>query len=171
MQEEDLNPPEIGRSRPAASGKPFDGPDPDAAKALVCEADVTARDTLTRVLTSMGYQTTQAESAREAIESMRLYLFDLVVLDERFDCSDRGTNDVLAYLQTLNMAIRRQMFVAILSDSRATLDNMAAFNMSVNVIINAAHLDKTGTILKGALADDARFYRIMKDTLKRLGKR
>jgi len=171
MQEEKGTPREIETGRYDASDRPFDVVEPDAETALVCETEATVRDALASVLNNMGYQTTQAESAREALKSMRFHLFDMVVLDEHFDCSASGRNEVLAYLQTLNMAIRRQMFVALVSDTYRTMDNMAAFNMSANVIINLKHIDKAGTILKGALADDAGFYRVMKDTLKRLGKK
>jgi CheY-like chemotaxis protein len=170
MEEEKGTPHEIETGRYDPPDRPFDAVEPDAETALVCETDVAVRDRLASVLKNMGYQTTQAESAREALKSMRFYLFDMVVLDEHFDCSASGRNEVLAYLQTLNMAIRRQMFVALVSDTYRTMDNMAAFNLSANVIINLKHIDKAPSILKVALADNAGFYRVMKDTLKRLGK-
>ncbi|MCX6545838.1 MAG: hypothetical protein NTV05_15670 [Acidobacteria bacterium] len=171
MQEEQGTPNAPAADRYDAADRSFDVVEPDAETALVCETDVTARDALVSVLKNMGYQTTQAESAREALKSMRFCLFDMVVLDEHFDCSSSGTNEVLAYLQTLNMATRRQMFVALMSDACRTMDNMAAFNKSVNVVINVKHIDRAGTILKGALADHAGFYSIINDTLRRLGRK
>jgi len=51
---------------------------------------------------------------------------------------------VLAYLETLNISIRRQMFVILLSNTYRTMDNMQAFNKSVNVILNLKNIDDVG---------------------------
>ena len=153
-----------------ASDRPFDFVDSDAETALICESDETMRQKLTSALHDKGYQTTIAASAREALKSMRFHLFDVVVVNENFDSSTPGHNDVLAYLETLAMGTRRQIFVALVSDNCRTMDNMAAFNKSVNVVINPKNIDDAGTILSGAIADNAAFYHVMKDVLKNMGR-
>jgi len=62
------------------------------------------------------------------------------------------------------------MFVALVSERFRTMDNMAAFNKSVNIIISPKNLDDAGTILKRGISDNAAFYRIFKDTLTKAGK-
>lgn len=153
-----------------ASDRPFDFVATDAKTALICEPDANVRTRLTSALNDMGYQTTLAASARDALKSMRFHLFDMVVVNENFDPSAPDRNDVLTYLETLAMSTRRQIFVALVSDKYRTMDNMAAFNKSVNVVINLKNIDNAGTIFRGAVADNAAFYRVMKETLNKMGR-
>ena len=153
-----------------ASDRPFDFVETDAETALICEPDENVRTKLSNALNDMGYQTTLAASARDALKSMRFHLFDMVVVNENFDPSAPDRNDVLAYLETLAMSTRRQIFLALVSDKYRTMDNMAAFNKSVNVVINLKNIDDAGTILREAVADNAAFYHVMKDILKKMGR-
>lgn len=153
-----------------ASDRPFDFVDTNAETVLICEPDENMRQKLVSALKDLGYQATPAASAREALKSMRFHLFDMVVVNENFDSPAPDRNDVLAYLETLAMSTRRQIFVALVSDKYRTGDNMAAFNKSVNVVINPKNIDDVGTILQGAVAENAAFYRVMKETLKKMGR-
>ncbi|PIP06372.1 MAG: hypothetical protein COX51_09025, partial [Syntrophobacteraceae bacterium CG23_combo_of_CG06-09_8_20_14_all_50_8] len=73
-------------------------------------------------------------------------------------------------LETLSMATRRQIFVALLSNKYRTMDNMSAFNKSVNVTINMKNIDDAETIIRGAVADNTAFYRVFGDVLKKMGR-
>ncbi len=148
----------------------FDFVDADAETALVCEPDPVARGKVKKALKGMGYQPMEVRYAKEALKSMRFHHYDVVVLNEHFDPSASGRNEVLDYLAKMNTGIRRQMFVALLSKTHRTMDNMQAFHKSVNVIINLKNIDDVSAILKSAIADNAFFYRIMKDILKKMGK-
>jgi CheY-like chemotaxis protein len=153
-----------------ASDRPFDFVDTNAETVLICEPDENVRQKLVSALKELGYQATPAASAREALKSMRFHLFDMVIVNENFDSLSTDRNDVLAYLETLAMSTRRQIFVAMVSEKYRTGDNMAAFNKSVNVVINPKNIDDVGTILQGAVTDNAAFYRVMKETLKKMGR-
>ena len=170
MEEEKTLLNEIAAGSYDASDRPFDFVATDAKTALICEPDEDVRTKLCRALDSLGYQTTVAATAREALKSMRFHLFDMVVVNENFAPSSPDRNDVLAYLETLAMATRREIFVALVSDEYRTMDNMAAFNRSVNVVINLKNIDDAGTILRGAVADNVAFYHVMKDILKKMSR-
>ncbi len=170
MEEEKSLLNEVAAGRYDASDRPFDFVESDAETALICESDETARGKISNALRNMGYQITEAPSAKDALKNMRFHLFDMVVANENFDLSEGGRNEVLAYLETLSMSTRRQIFAALITDTYRTMDNMAAFNKSVNVVINQKNIDDVGTILKGAVADNASFYRVMQDTLRKMGK-
>jgi hypothetical protein len=47
---------------------------------------------------------------------------------------------------------------------------MAAFNKSVNLVINPKNIDDFEKILKRALADNIAFYRVFKETLMKFGR-
>jgi len=153
-----------------ASDRPFDFVDADGETALVCEADEGAKEKISAALRTLGYQITEASSARDALKKMRFHVYDLVVLNENFDAQNPDANDILSYLQGLNMVVRRQMFVALVSERFRTMDNMAAFNKSVNLIVNQKNLDDAATIIKRGTADNKAFYRVFKDAMVKAGK-
>lgn len=170
MEEEKTLLNEIAAEKYDAADRPFDFVESDSETALICEPDGTVREKISGALKNMGYQTTEAASTGDALKSMRFHLFDLVIVNENFDPSAPDRNDVLAYLETLAMSTRRQIFVALVSNTYRTTDNMVAFNKSVNTVINLKNIDDVEKILRGAVAENAAFYRVMKDTLKKMGR-
>lgn len=161
---------EIATGSYNASDRPFDFVEADAETALVCEPDGTVREKISNALRKLGYQITEVSSAVEALKSMRFHMYDVVAVNENIEPSTPDRNDVLAYLETLSMATRRQIFVALLSNKYRTMDNMSAFNKSVNVTINMKNIDDAETIIRGAVADNAAFYRVFRDVLKKMGR-
>ena len=170
MEEEKNLLKEIAAGSYNASDRPFDFVDADAETALVCEPDDRVRERISKALRNLGYQIIEASEAIEAIKSMRFHVYDVVVVNEIIDPSAPDKNDVLAYLETLSIATRRQIFVALLSNRYRTMDNMSAFNRSVNIVINVKNIDDVGAIVKGAVADNAAFYRVFRDILKKMGR-
>jgi CheY-like chemotaxis protein len=138
--------------------------------ALVCEADPTVREKISEGLKGLDYQITTPEKAKEALKAMRFHVFDVVVLNELFDTTNPETNEILLYLDNLNMSTRRRFFVALVSDRYRTMDNMAAFSRSVNLVINLKSIEDTGRIIKQGLIDHKAFYHIFQETLQKLGK-
>jgi hypothetical protein len=50
------------------------------------------------------------------------------------------------------------------------MDNMVAFNRSVNLVVNLEDLDEIGKILSGALADHEHFYQVFWESMKKAGR-
>jgi hypothetical protein len=101
---------------------------------------------------------------------MRFHTFDLVVLDEGFDGGDPNSNYVLNFLGQTPMNIRRQMYIVLVGTGFRTGDNMIALNKSVNLVLNEEKLDDFEKILKQALADNQEFYRVLHESLQKVGK-
>jgi DNA-binding response OmpR family regulator len=118
----------------------------------------------------MEYQITVAESARDALKRMRYHVYDLIVVNENFDTDNPDANGVLIYLERLSMAVRRNMYVAMVSGRFRTMDNMMALNKSVNLIINVKNIEDIGKILSRGITDNEYFYRVFKETLKEVGR-
>lgn len=154
-----------------AAEKPFDFISANSETALVCESDPAIKEKITKILVNMGYHVTEPASGREALKSMRFHIYDLVIINENFDVADaQSSNEVLNYLQNLAAAVRRNTFVALLSDNYRTMDNMMAFNKSVNLMINKKNIGDFSIIISQGLADNKAFYGIFKETLKKLGR-
>ena len=141
-----------------------------AETALLCEPDAAIRAKIKAVLKKLEYNTTEPESAVEALKQMRFHVFDIVVLNELFDTQDPEKNDVLKYLSHLTMVTRRNIFVALTTSRFRTTDNMAAFNKSVNIIINTKNVNEMEKILKRGIADNKAFYSVLKESLSRISK-
>ena len=130
-----------------AAEKPFDFIEEEGKTALVCEQDNAIREQMTSVLELMEYYITVPESSRDALKKMRYHNYDIILINELFDTPDPGANGVLIYLERLNMAIRRNIYVAMLTTRYRTMDHMAALNKSVNLIINLQNIGDFGKIL------------------------
>jgi len=153
-----------------AGDKPFDFIEEEGLTALVCESNPLVLNTITQALELMEYQITKAESARDALKRMRYHNYDLFVVNENFDTENPESNGVLLYLERLNMMVRRNMFVALVSERFRTMDNMMALNKSVNLIINIKNIEDIGKILSRGITDNEFFYRVFQGTLKEVGK-
>jgi DNA-binding NtrC family response regulator len=170
MEEEKTLLNEVASEGYDAADRPFDFVGEEGATALVCEPDPAVREKITGALKEMGYQITAPETAKDALKAMRFHVFGVVVLNELFDTADSQTNDVLQYLESMAMTTRRRFFVALISGKYRTMDNMAAFNRSVNIVINLKNIDDTGKIIKQGVADNKAFYHIFQETLQKMGK-
>jgi len=146
-----------------AADRPFDFIEAGGATAIVCES-------IRRALKSLDYRITEAANAKDALKRMRFHVYDVAVIDERFDAENPDDNAVLKYLAGLNMSIRRQTFVVLVTERFRTLDNMAAFTKSVNMTINATNLDNAATIIKEGVEDNRAFYHIFRESLKKVGR-
>jgi len=153
-----------------ASDMPFDFVEAGTQTVLICESDAGVREKIFAAMKSSGYRITEAANARDALKKSRFHVYDVVVLNERFDTDNPDANDLLVYFESLPMFTRRQTFVILLTDRFRSSDNMAAFNKSVNLVVNLTNVDDFAAIFKRGLADHTAFYHIFKESLKKMGK-
>jgi len=153
-----------------AKDKPFDFIEEEGLTALVCESNPLVLKSISDALELMEYQITKAESARDALKRMRYHNYDLFVVNENFNTDNPESNGILLYLERLNMTVRRNMFIALVSDRFRTMDNMMALNKSVNLIINIKNIEDISKILSRAITDNEFFYRVLKSALKEVGR-
>lgn len=153
-----------------ALDKSFDFVEAGVETALICEQDEGLRKKIHSVLRQMGYHITEVESARDAMKYMRFRVFDLIVLDEDFEGSGPESNQVLQYIGHQPMITRRNIFVVLLGNDFKTADNMTAFNRSVNLVVNLRNIDELEKVLKRSLIEFEEFYRVLKGTLRKVGR-
>ena len=118
----------------------------------------------------IGHKFIVTPNTRDAIGKLRFHHFDLIILAEGFDGQPLDHSAILNYLNRLPMTVRRRIFLALVSDSFKTMDNMMAFAMSANVVINTKDTEKLDLVLRKAIAENERFYKVFKDTLVETGK-
>ena len=153
-----------------ASDKPFDFVEEESKTALVCEPDPAVKKTLIAALEQLEYHITDAADTAEALKKMRYHVYDVVFIDESFDTDNPDSNEVVAYLERVNMAVRRNIFVVLISQRYRTMDNMMAFHKSVNMVINVKNIGDIQKILGKGITDNDFFYNVFMETLRKIGK-
>jgi predicted Zn finger-like uncharacterized protein len=118
----------------------------------------------------IGYKCIFTPNTRDAIGKLRFHHFDLIILADGFDSQPLDHSVIVNYLNRLPMSVRRKVFVALISDNFKTMDNMMAFAMSANVVINSKDIEKLHLILKKAVSENERFYKVFFDTMIETGK-
>lgn len=119
---------------------------------------------------ALGYKVVSVENTREAINKMRLYHFDLAIVSDGFDGIGLKQSPITHYMNHLSMSIRRRIFIVLIGDTFSTMDHMMAFAMSANMVINPKDFGTLADILKSAIGDNERFYKVFMDTLTEFGK-
>ena len=151
-----------------ASEKPFDFIEEEGKTALVCESEALIRDKMRPTLELMEYHVNEVPTSRDALKKMRYHTYDLILLNEYFDTRDPDANPILIYLERQLMEVRRNIFVVLVSSRFRTMDNMAAFQKSVNMVINIRNIDDFDKILQRGLADYGLFYKVFKESLNQV---
>ena len=144
--------------------KPFDFIEEEGKTALVAEPDALIREKLRPTLKLMEYHITEVPNSRDALKKMRYHSYDLVVVNEYFDTKDPDANPLLIYMERMVMEYRRTVFVTLLTSRFRTMDNMMAFQKSVNMILNIRNIDDFDKILQRGLTDFGLFYKVFKET-------
>jgi predicted Zn finger-like uncharacterized protein len=138
--------------------------------ALVLEHNPEDLERARQAVEESGYRFVTAENTRAAVGKMRLYHFDMICLSDQFDDIDLKQSPVLQYLNNLSMSVRRKVFLVVIGEEFKTLDNMMAFAMSANLVVSRRDMDKFTAILKQAVSDHQRFYKVFLDTMREVGK-
>jgi hypothetical protein len=138
--------------------------------ALVMANTTERSEMISKAVESVGYKAISTPNTRDAIGKTRFHHFDMVILMDGFDGQPLERCGMVNYLNRLNMSVRRRIFVALVSDNFKTMDDMMAFAMSANVVINTKDLEKLPPILKKAVSDNEKFYKTFMDTLAETGK-
>ncbi len=151
------------------SEKPFDFLEEEGKTAILCEEDPIALEQIKTVLNIMEYHITVAEDVRDALRKMKYHTYDLVMVNDSFAGSDPATNGVLIYLERLSMDVRRNIFVVLITRRFSTMDNMAAFLNSVNMILNSNDMGELDRVLSRGIREYELFYAVFKEGQKRMG--
>jgi len=138
-------------------------------RALICEDDPARQEIIAAALEDLGYKPLIVTDIREAQSLITYGHFELIILNEETGRTS-STNPLLNMIQHLPMAIRRNIFFALIGKNYRTMDNLMAFAKSANLVINHDDLPNMRSILKRSLEDHQRFYRVFKECLREVGK-
>jgi uncharacterized protein YbaR (Trm112 family) len=138
--------------------------------ALVMGDDAEQNNKIEKHLDAMGFRCVLADNTRKGIGKMRLHHFDLVTFPEDFGGATLDQSPVLHFLNHLSMSVRRRMFVAIVGNDFKTMDQMTAFALSANLVINKKDLGRLSMIMQRAISQNERFYKVFMEIYREMGK-
>ena len=138
--------------------------------ALVLDGDEGNVAEISSAFEEFSYKPILPTSIGEAMSKLRLHHFDLIIISDGFDGQDLTNSPIIHYLNNLSMSIRRKIFLVLLSDKFKTMDDMMAFARSANIVVNSDDLSNLSLILKKAILDNEKLYKVFMDTLKEAGK-
>lgn len=144
--------------------------DETAKRALVCDTDAAAQKFLTAAIASLGFRPDLATSLEELSENVKYNQYDIVVVSEAFSVNPKGQNDAVSFFQDLPSGVRRKILLILFGPSLNTLDNMTAYGLGVNVVINTRDMQSFLSIVGKAYAENERFFRMMNQLYSLAGK-
>ena len=142
----------------------------DEVKLALAMVDENISDKVKSEVEEYGYKFVGTPNTRDALSKLRYHHFNLIILGEGFDGQEITGGPIMNYLNHLGMSSRRRIFLTIISDKYKTMDDMMAFSLSANMIVNSKDLEKLSTLLKRGISDYEKFYKVFMDTLKEEGK-
>jgi len=138
--------------------------------ALVLETDELYLSQMTSALEELNHKVIQPLNLQDAMSKIRLHPFDIIILSDGFDGKGLDGNAVINYLNHVSMSVRRGIYLVLVSKRFETMDNMMAFAMSANLVVNPEDLPNTRLILKKGISENDKFYKLYMDALKQAGK-
>ncbi|MBF0302508.1 MAG: zinc-ribbon domain-containing protein [Desulfamplus sp.] len=153
-----------------AADKPFGILDKNAKTAMICVSYPHAKEVAVKILNSMQYHILNVDNIQTALKSMTYHLFNVIIVDDDFDINRQGYNQIMEYLNALDMMSRRKIVILLISKNMHTMDNMAAFHLSVNQILNYKQVNSMESILQRTILEHDQFYTVYNESLRKIGK-
>lgn len=127
---------------------------------VACLASPEDASQVQAVLQDQPYDLTVASSPEQVTAMLQMsHQLDILLLDPNFHAHQHGGATIMRYLNMLNPARRRRVFVVVTSHSYRSLDMQAAFTHGVNLVINSSELETLPTALSKSIQEFNNLYR------------
>ncbi len=136
--------------------------------ALICVGDNDLQKKVYFEVHNIGFNVNAVSTSKEALKKLEYYIYPLIILDEDFD-QNKGVKRIIEKLNTIDMSLRRQICLVLLSKQLNTNDNMSALHASVNSVIHVDDMAHFTDLLHKTLTDHKNFYTVFNASLKLTG--
>lgn len=133
--------------------------EPGDLSALVCIDRTEIRQSAVDQLASLDYKIHVGEGLEEIVLALRAHPYDVILIDDEFGGAAPRANPVADAATGLPIAQRRRQFIALLGRAFVTSDEMMAFILSVDLVINTGDVATLKHVLRRAVARQREFYR------------
>ncbi|MDR2442526.1 MAG: hypothetical protein LBE31_03280 [Deltaproteobacteria bacterium] len=142
----------------------FDSDLPEGMKAAMIAFDSEeTQEKLTDKLTSMGYRVSAALNIRDAVKQLKFGRFQLIIIQEDYYGASLTTNQIIRAVNSLELATRHDMFVVVVGKGFTSLDDLTAFSLSLDTVINNNDLEDIERILISAIGHSNKFFSVYRE--------
>ena len=141
----------------------------DRPKAIVVFDDPEVQEIIIQKLEGAGYNATAALNPRDAAKQLKFATFSLLILQENYCGASLRGNLLLRSLQTIDITSRRGMLVILVSPQMISLDDLTAFGLSIDAIINISDIESIDRLLVSIIARAKKFYAVYREILAEHG--
>jgi hypothetical protein len=134
-----------------------DGPE-GLKTALVIYDNEEIQNMLEEKLSSMGYKVSLALNVRDAAKQLKFGAFQVVLLQEDYYGATVKNNQLLKAINSLEVRIRHKMFIGLIGPSFTSLDDLMAFSLSLDTVINTRDLEDIEKLLISAIGHVSKFF-------------
>lgn len=138
-------------------------------KALIVYDDLDAAEMLEQKMDVLGFQVSVAMNLRDAAKQLKFANFSIVLIQEDYYGASLSGNHLLRALQSMEGASRRGMLVVMISPTLTTLDDLLAFSLSLDAIVNSSELANIERILISTIGRATKFYAVYREILAEHG--
>jgi len=138
-------------------------------KALVVYDDLDVAEMLEQKMDVLGFQVSVAMNLRDAAKQLKFANFSIVLIQEDYYGASLSGNHLLRSLQGMEGASRRGMLVVLISPTLTTLDDLLAFSLSLDAIVNSSELANIERILVSTIGRARKFYSVYREILAEHG--
>jgi hypothetical protein len=131
--------------------------------ALVAFDSDEIQEKLEEKLTAMGYKASTAVNVRDAVKQLKFGRFQLVIIQEDYYGATLASNQLIRATTSLDANIRRDMFIAVIGPSFTSLDDLTAFSMSLDTVVNISDIDDIDRILISAIGHSSKFISVYRE--------
>ncbi|MBN2420543.1 MAG: zinc-ribbon domain-containing protein [Deltaproteobacteria bacterium] len=142
----------------------------DDSKLALIMANEDINNKIRAAVEEKGYRFIISPTIRETLLKLRFNHFNLMILSEGFDGQEIAGGPIMNYLNHMAMSSRRDIFLVLIGDKFKTMDEMIAYALSANMVVNTKDLGSFAILLKRGLLEYQRFYKVFLDILEREGR-
>jgi hypothetical protein len=162
--------PPPGMMMPPDFGLPDLDEPPEGMKAAMIAFDTEeVQEKLIEKLSTLGYRTTTAINVRDAVKQLKFGRFQLLIIQEDYYGATLQTNQIVRAVNSIELSIRHDMFVALVGPSFTSLDDLTAFSLSLDTVVNSGDLEDIDRILISAMSHVKKFMTAYKELLHQRG--
>jgi hypothetical protein len=134
-----------------------DGPE-GLKSALIAYDTEEIQELLKDKLTSMGFRVFIAINVRDAVKQLKFGRFQLMLIQEDYYGATLNSNQLIRAVNGLELSIRHDMFIAVIGPSFTSLDDLTAFSLSLDTVININDLEDIERILISGMGHVSKFF-------------
>jgi hypothetical protein len=139
-------------------------------RALVCVNVPAEREQVITILKRIDYAPHSTKDSGEAIGRLRIEDYAIVVVSDGFDPPGQDGPSIRAYLAGMGMTRRRNTHLVLIDPGLVSNDQRAAFARSVDLVLHPNDLPHFEEALGHSKAEKEIRYRVLKESLRAMGK-